>query len=546
MVDVKDYIHNKLLDLFGEHYAPIQMDGRVKERIRGLASVVERRGIRPLDLKAAFEKLKGRVNSSGDVRTLLNFFASDVNNVHMIKAISGMDSEGVSAEERIFGDMNLQRIVRDAPVIASQVLAWRLGLRKPEHIAWARDQTKWHTYANEAKRLLASGKFLDNPDAREGLIASFRYLYRERFREYPENLVASEKMRELGIPVTTWLNERLPVRYTIARGEIERVDELAEAGIHSRFYRTINRLVGNRGFDSSKVVGPLKNLFRLEHSVEVRGKIRDAAEHFNHHTYFTHDRKYELNLADMNGYLLGLIEKLKRHIEKHNIIDSPLADIRDELVALQRVIAPHDASVSLDAGPTLGRLEGKSVRYFIQKSSKDPIHFYTAGNDSGVCDATNEPKADKAPLNARNYAVQYADIYRLFREEGAEKRKRIGQIRYYVGIHNEKPVLLINSIDLESEERSNLRLYRMAIDYSKRFAGVHGFSDLWLGKHGDQHIRPFDHLKMFSDLQPAEEHFEVLHTFPQEHAFSDFFGEYETTKGKAKVYKVDMKEEEVR
>ena len=473
---------------------------------------------------------------------------TDPNYIYVFRNIKGSritlgSSEPSQADKVILGNRTIPEIFKDRNVITARTLAWRLGFRSPEDQRWAAQHQKWIQNGHEARRLLASEQFIANKDVQHSLQQSFRSTYRAYNHGLPFNLKTRERLVELGVDPANWVGERFRRRYLVTQGQLRQVDEPAERGIHQSFYGALVQLL-NSSFSRKNVLGPLKNLTGLEHSHDVFDEINARNKYFHEEPHEPPSRKHRIDPQKMYQYLSQIIPKIQRHAEKlHNQRepeDLELINALDDLVAIHRVLAPNDPTATLSDETSKDELKkAKTVEYEIVKSSKDPIHFFTGGNESGVCDSTTEPQNFKTVFTAKNYAIQHADIFRRIKQGNDVRKKRIGQIRYYVGIKDEKPILLINSIDLEAAERSNLNIYRMAIEYSKGFRKVHGFTELWLGRHGDMHLRPFEHLEMFSDLKPAEEQFEILHKFPAEEAFSDFFHEgYEQTRGKAKVYKV--------
>jgi hypothetical protein len=258
--------------------------------------------------------------------------------------------------------------------------------------------------------------------------------------------------------------------------------------------------------------------------------------------------RHSLTPEQINSILLELVGKAQNRLLREN--DRPdkakstlLDQLEKRLVAFQRSFSPHDNAVSLR--PPSRMPTGGEIRIIIKKEDKNPVTFLTGGNDSGVCDSTMDKQGLRRPQLALKYNYQEHGI---FRQTGDRAPRRFGQIRTYAAKDaGGRPVLIVNSIDLEAEERQNPHMYQLALDYVAEFAVASNFSRVLVGRHPDMALVPFESDPTFRELfgmGQTSEHIQLIDHFDEKMGFQDIFGgerNYAQKEGKADFYELFLK-----
>lgn len=487
-----------------------------KPKIDSLITMAYSREIPAKLIRSTLEKLRPHVNSAKAFRTLLTTLAADGNLFHLYHQAP---PEAVARHPAFYRP-------EDVDQLAVETLAHDVGI-PIEKVAREGGHPVWLQHANEVRRLLACPAFLRRPATQALLRHSFNRTHLDHYDSRPSNERVLRELQALGVSRATWLLERFPKQYTDRLGEIKHLNEEASVQAHRTFYGQLASILRGRKnqlIDKNEVAKslrahteiPFRDLhaamdFVIEGEKAAAGakRLEQLGEH-------------ALREEEMNRVLLAIIGKMQRKMQgDERIVETGEREreIETQLVALQRTVAPFDPTVSLSNLASAPKIS--PVKYEIGKSNKDPIHFLTGGNDSGVCDATTEPKAEFRPLLAHKYGYQEAEIFR----RSKRGRKRIGQMRMYAATDQEgKPILLINSIDLEAEQRKNLSVYRHCLEYAHDLGQAAGFSRVLLGRHADNHLLPYKEHPIFEGiLHEKREHVRLIDHDPEHERFSDFF-----------------------
>ncbi len=508
-----------------------------------LASLGIERDIAPSQLRQALERIAPAGSSEKSAKTVLNVLRSDPNNIYVFASLPSSVPLTIHSLQG-----------RQLDFLALTALASKIGI--PE-TRWSEVETheRWRQNANEARRILASPDFLKNAEVQKLLRYSFDQTHLDYFSKLPENQKVRDELRGLGVAHSIWLSEGTPQTYDKEVGRIPRLRREAVLQLHQHFYSVVKRAVDETRFDKdrekilknfARIIAP--NLKQLARSGKPFETVADAVQFVNDGFNRVSQRenrialgRFEVQEGALNEFLLYLIGHLQRQMrtDVRRSTHPVLAELEAEAVNLQRNLAPVDPRISLLPSEKPHSLH--PVRYKIFKPQKDPIHFFTGGNDSGVCDSTTDTRADLRPALLKKYGMQEAEIHRVNRDGTT---KRIGQIRMYAAKDAEnRPVLLVNSIDLEREERNNLFLYKRAIEYAERFRRQSHFYRLLLGQHADQHIMTYStHPEFLDTLFPTEERVTLIDHGPSSERFSDFFGpgNIHDKEGVIKVYEVNL------
>jgi len=416
-----------------------------------------------------------------------------------------------------------------AQVVLRQINFPRSELHRLEH------NSKWFSAGRELSRLVASGNYLqakgESGDLIRALLVSS--LKGEPYAlhttsEYNSQVV--EVLKQKGVLTEPWLHSSWNVELDRKGHQVEADKRAASDLASSQFYSLMSSVL-SRSF--ALPPRSLASIFRRHLAIDLQpGSLRD----------FVSSRKVIPDIK-MNGILWDVIAELQqsreqlesgKDFERAKLVD----DVMDGLVSLQRVLAPHDSAVSLSEPPEQSK--ESPVRYLFKREDKDAVTFLTGGNDSGVCDSTMDRQGFHRPHLAIKHSYQELGMYKRHKAS----LRRFGQTRLYAALDaSELPTLIINSIDLESEERKNLNLYRWAIDHSAKIARQCKFRRLLIGRHGDMAISPFENHALFKDLRPVEAHVSLIDPFPDHMAFSDVFGggaSYGQKAGVANFYELDL------
>lgn len=445
----------------------------------------------------------GKITSREDLLRTFRNLASDLNMVHVLKSAPGYVLKRFGNNAALFEENGKN-------LLGLQTLMHYLGLRDEEVQASVANHAAWMKHAREARRLLASPVFiLRNDVIRQLLQRSFDRTYGEYYSSLPGNQRVKVWLRRRHLRAGTWLQLPFERRYDEQLAEVRAMDAESKTAVFQRLYLSLHRL-SQLGLSRNRL-GSLFARFRQLAPLEGETPADFLDAGFEHFVVkgkgIRSGSRFKLDDAKMSGLLSSLIVEIHRFEHKAEQKKEPvlqeLVDIKDEMVALQRMLAEYDPRIGLTTLQRPVNLPGQGRAYLIKKSDKDPIHYLTGGNDTGVCDATTEPKALTLKDTARNSAYQ---VHEIFRVDGRGNEKRIGQIRLYLGSDEKgKPVILCNSIDLEAEERQNLLLYRRAVDYVREYASRVGVRRLLLGRHADMHLHPFENTRHFQDMEKISE-----------------------------------------
>ncbi len=506
-------------------------------------------------VREAIEKLQrvGHLSRPQHFRDVMDAFSANMNLIHVIHH-APEHLEELQWPLRDLLAQNSDAMDR----LSVNTLAYRVGVRE-ELRHNPRSLRIWLQHAAQVRRLLASPDDLFDEETKFQL----RLSYAGDIREYFDSSNATRQVRRWlalhHLNADQWLRPTSGKTYDAEVRERKSFDEEAEHVLNKHFYDSLYRLHNTRTLDNRKLLDHFFRSVTLHDSTKAN-LPRDFIVRA-HQWYQDHDRphpddaEFHIPRAAMDDVLSYAVEKMRNHIlrtERGNDarIGGPYKDFHDSFVALQRTVSGYDHAVSLTTARAQEGDVVRRVQYSIEPSDKDPIHFYTGGNDTGVCDSTAGPQRSTLKETAMNPSMQFHEIFRI---DSRGRRKRIGQIRLYLGeIKKGKtrhvPALLVNSIDLEAEERDNLLLYRRAVDYVKEFAQRVGIDNVRLGRHGDQHLMVFEKSGNFPDLSPVTEHVRLKHFFGNKiRPFSDFFrgqsydvSTYHDREGTANLYHVAL------
>ncbi len=507
-------------------------------------------------IRECIEKLHrlGRLRHPRDFQYVMDAFSSNVNLIHVIH----------KAPEDL---PELQVPLRDLFSQNSEAMD-HLGIKTLlHHVGMPGDlqrdphrQRTWLLHARQARRILASPDDFFDPEVKFQLRLSYGHDIKDYFASSTAARYLERWMTLHNLNESEWLRPTFSKTYDAEAHEQRSMDVEAQYSLHKSFYDSLYRLHATRTIDNPKL---LKHFFRtVAENDPSKSELPADFIVQAHQWYKTHDwtdpgsDRFKLSRDAMNKVLLYAHQKMQRCIvsREHRVGSVPevYTEFHDHIVALQRMVAGYDHSVSLTTGRTPESEVVRRVQYNIEPSDKDPIHFYTGGNDTGVCDSTAGPQRGTLKDSALNPSVQFHEIFRV---DARGRRNRIGQIRMYMGEiskgagHRLVPAILVNSIDLEAEERDNLLLYRRAVDYVKEFAQRVGVTELRLGRHGDQHLMVFEESGKFPDLRPVQENIRLKHFFDARRVkpFSDFFrgasystATYHHAEGMANLYHVAL------
>lgn len=500
------------------------------------------RGFNRDDLELVLAKSKRFIHSDSELRDFTSKLAGDINLAHVIRwapagALPEKYSEFSSPDSR-------------AELVCKTALH-ELDIPESE---WGtlRQRSAWLGAHRELARMIASPGYIRQPDVKELLDSSYHDSHYEFYDRQVENARTRFDLNQLGVATSTWIRAPFERAYNAHFQQIKRLKSEADASAHAEFYRLVDGLLNTRAthLDSQKVNAVFNRAGISLDKSTLQTHIKEACEYFKNPADTAEiPEKYLLPQKSMNEILKEFIVFLQRRGERissrRESASSGFQHNLDQLVALQRVLAPRDLAVSMRPEPS-GRSE--LAKYIIKKESKNPVTFLTGGNDSGVCDATTERENYRRPYLAVKYNYQEAALFKVPRSKKSGFPRRFGQIRMYAATTKDEegrevPTLLVNSIDLEAEERKNLYLYRTAIDYAKDLAKQCGFKRLYLGKHADMAVGPFEKHHLFSDLKPVEQEISLVDHFETRKAFSDFFGggdAYTQKHGRASLYEVPL------
>ncbi len=506
-------------------------------------------------VRSAVEKLKraGHINRFADLRRVFTTFSSNLNLIHVLASAPEHEPELQTPLHELLAPNS-----HDMEVLSVKALMGRVSLsdafyQHPE------SQGTWLTHARQARRILASPDDFLSPEVKQQLQLSFR----NDFQTYVANSPATKKLRGWmtlhGLNASQWLSSDFHSSFSAKPSEQRELDVEAEHLLHQRFYEMFFKLHHTHAVDNSKL---RRMFFRAVGQYDASKSdlpsdfIVKANEWFRTHDSISpNDAHFLLPRKAMDDVLLYMTREMRRYIERseeHSYVSDKFKDFHDQVVALQRTVAGYDHAISLTTGRNVELAPSRTAQYEIHASDKDPIHFYTGGNDSGVCDSTAGPQRATLKDSAINPSMQFHEIFRV---DPQGRRTRIGQIRIYMGEVRKPnrrwaPAMLVNSIDLEAEERDNLLLYRRAVDHVKHFAQRVGVDNVFLGRHGDQHLMVFEKSGNFPDLKEAEHTTRLTHFFTPNSGvlpFSDFFrgftnrgSDYKDQSGLANLYHVAM------
>lgn len=500
-----------------------------------LASALYDRKIKSRDFRQVLSKAQSFVTKPSELRTFLGMLAGDVNLVH---SLQHTPAAAVPRSFTEFSDESAR-----AKWISKAVLS-RIGVPQSDwHLA--NSHGTWADASRELPRYLASHDYLDNERIQTLLKDSF-YNRHHAYANLPQNNRARQDLLESGVHYSVWLSEPFKRLYDSRLDQVKASEGVAREEALKNFFslaRQFQRVVpdGSHKLASALSAGTgqkfdaasAKALVASGESFASRGTPLPPSARFS--------------TEQLNPVLLGMISKVQTNLlTRSDPRITPagalkeLNELDSNLVALQRVVAPHDEALTLREGSTIRQPE---VSYSIAKQKKDPVFFLTGGNDSGVCDSTMDKARFRRADLALKTTYQEAAIFRHFKSRPA---RRIGQVRMYAGKDSEgRPTLLVNSIDLEAEARLNLGLYRTAVDYVRDYARACNFQRVLIGRHADMALKPFENHDLFSDLKRVEEHVSLIDHFPEKQGFHDFFTDssgpnYEKKSGRAQFYEVPL------
>lgn len=537
--------------------APVSFDDFLRKSASNLARLCTGpRNVPFRVVRESIEKLHrlGRIRGIKDLQQVLDIFSANVNLVHVIHKAPESLPELQASLRDLF--------VQNSPVmdhLGIKTLLHRAGLLEQFQVDPDIQQT-WLRHARQVRRLLASpDDFFDDEVKRQ-----LRFSYSGDINDYYSRSSATKYLKRWmalnHLNSTEWLTPSFQKTYDAEVQEQRFLDYDAQHFLHRSFYDAIFKLHNTRTLDNQD----LRRFFFRTVTESDPSKsdlppdfIVQAYNWFQAHEQPGPDgERFRLSHEAMNKVLRYAHQKMQKYIiareRRGGSAPDPYKDFHDRIVALQRTVAGYDHAVSLTTARLSESEVLRRVRYSIEPSDKDPIHFYTGGNDTGVCDSTAGPQRGTLKDTAVNPSMQFHEIFRV---DSKGRRSRIGQIRMYLGEINKgsgrrsAPAILVNSIDLEAEERDNLLLYRRAVDYVKEFAQRVGVSEVRLGRHGDQHLMVFENSGKFPDLEPVQEQIRLTHFFNPSRVkpFSDFFrgssyesGVYSESRGLANLYEVAL------
>ncbi len=511
-------------------------DQRLGKSLNKLARAFVSRGVRSPP-KALFEKAARFIHTPSELSAFADLLSSDLNLAHVL--IHAPTSVLPPAFHHFKNE-------HDRSVLIAKTALHRIGIPQHEWDA-VEHHGQWVDSARELARLVASDAYLDHPEVKALLSESFRRRHHEAYETHPANVSVKEDLHSMDVHYGIWLREPFVQYYRAGSADVRDLKHQGHYAALSEFYSLV-RYARSLNLVRDK---DLRKLFhtRAGRSFESQGIVRFIEEGMNH--YRTHPERtcasdLKLSETEMNRILLNLINRVQRKISRHvqslGMTTPSLSHLEVKLVALQRVLAPHDTSLSLrESGEPMRGDE--PIRYMIKKESKDPVTFLTAGNDSGVCDSTKDRQGFRRAHLACKYGYQEGGIFKT----SPRGLRRFGQVRMYAARdENGQSTLIVNSIDLEAEERRNLFLYRKALEYARDFAKKCNFKRLLVGIHADMAIGPFDDHPIFAPLalkRVGNQYVELIDHFPSSQAFSDIFGggnDLHQTEGRADFYEIDL------